>query len=250
MPRVGPVAHGPASGDGTALGACHDSVFMRLALFDLDHTLLSGDSDVLWCDFLIAQGRCGPELRERSADIAARYIAGTVIPSHYCNFYAATLAGFDAATLRPLRERFLHEWIEPRISADARALLDRCRAAGESLLLTTATNRAISELTAESLQVDHYLCTELEMADGRYTGRTAGTPNMRTGKVERVRTWLVEQGLPERLLREASFYTDSINDLALLSAVGRPIVVDPDPRLESTALRKGWAILRFNRSKR
>jgi HAD superfamily hydrolase (TIGR01490 family) len=220
---------------------------MRLALFDLDHTLLSGDSDVLWCEFLIAQGRYGPDLRERSADIAARYTAGTVIPSHYCNFYAATLTGMDEATLRPLRERFLREWIEPRIPDEARALLARRRAAGDALLLSTATNRAISELTARSLGVDHYLCTELEMASGRYTGRTVGTPNMRTGKVERMRAWLDDQGLSDRVLRDATFYSDSINDLALLSAVGHPVVVDPDARLESTALRKGWAILRFNR---
>jgi len=220
---------------------------MRLALFDLDHTLLSGDSDVLWCDFLIAQGLRPPDYREQSDEVAARYAAGTVIPTDYCNFYAASLVGFDVQTLQPLRERFLHEWVEPRIPADARALLGECRAAGDTLVLTTATNRAISELTAASLGVDHFICTELEMAGGRYTGRTRGTLNMRSGKIDRLRAWLDEIGQPERLLREASFYSDSINDLALLSAVRRPIVVDPDPRLEATARRNRWTVLRLNR---
>jgi phosphoserine phosphatase len=99
------------------------------------------------------------------------------------------------------------------------------------------------------LGVDQYLCTELEQdADGRYSGCTTGILNMRSGKIDRLHQWLREFGHPEQLLRDASFYSDSINDLALLSVVRRPIVVDPDPRLESTALRKGWTMLRLNRS--
>jgi phosphoserine phosphatase len=98
------------------------------------------------------------------------------------------------------------------------------------------------------LEVDHYICTEVETVDGRLTGRTVGILNMRMGKVDRLRQWLIEQQQPERLLSRASFYSDSINDLALLSVVGRPVVVDPDPRLESAALRNGWSVLRFNRS--
>jgi len=220
---------------------------MRLALFDLDHTLLSADSDVLWCEFLIDEGRLGDEFALQYRSIAQRYDAGTITPVDYCNFHAATLAGFSPAELRPLSERFFHERVLPRIPDDARDLLRSCRARGETLVLTTATNRVISELTAANLAVDHYLCTELELADGRYTGRPRGILNMRSGKIDRVREWLRESGQPEQLLREASFYTDSINDLALLSAVRKPIVVDPDSRLESTALRKGWTVLRLNR---
>lgn len=219
----------------------------RLALFDLDHTLLSGDSDALWCEFLVGRGLLDAGFRERSEAMAARYTAGTVIPRDYYDFYAGTLAGHEASALQLLREAFLSEVVRPRIPPDARALLQRHRDAGDTLVLTTATNRAISELTAVDLGVDHYLCTELEQADGRFTGRTAGVLNMLVGKVERLRQWLAETAQPERLLREASFYTDSINDLALLSVVRRPVVVDPDPRLESTALRKGWAVLHLNR---
>ena len=222
---------------------------MRLALFDLDHTLLSGDSDVLWCDFLVDRGLLDESFRRHGEEIARRYSAGTVIPRDYYDFYAGTLAGFDLEVLQPLRRMFLHEVVQPRIPQDARALLQRHRDAGDTLVLTTATNRAISELTAVDLGVDHYICTELEQVAGRFTGRTEGVLNMRAGKIERLRQWLAESALPEQLLKDASFYSDSINDLALLSVVRRPIVVDPDPRLESTALRKGWTVLRLNRSR-
>ena len=220
---------------------------MRLALFDLDHTLLSGDSDRLWCDFLVGQGLLDPSFAERNRRIAEAYTAGVVTPADYCNFYAGTLAGHDEAHWAPIRERFLADVIRPRIPDDARALLQRHRDSGHTLVLTTATNRVVSALTAQDLRVDHYLATEVEMVGGRFTGHTLGVPNMRTGKVERLRAWLQERGEPEATLRQATFYTDSINDLPLLSVVRSPVVVDPDPRLESAALRNGWKVLRFRR---
>jgi HAD superfamily hydrolase (TIGR01490 family) len=220
---------------------------MRLALFDLDHTLLSGDSDVLWCDFLVAQGLLDASVRARNASMALSYTAGCVTPADYCNFYASTLAGHDEAYWLPWRKRFLADVIRPRIPDDARALLQRHRDSGHTLVLTTATNRVVSALTAADLGVDHYLATEVEMVEGRFTGRTQGVLNMRTGKVERLRQWLQDQGLPEAALKQATFYSDSINDLPLLSVVRWPVVVDPDPRLESAALRKGWKVLRFTR---
>ena len=220
---------------------------MRLALFDLDHTLLSGDSDVLWCDFLVGLGLLDAGYSERNRKMASAYTAGVVTPADYCNFYAGTLAGHDEAYWAPIRERFLAEVIRPRIPDDARALLQRHRDLGHTLVLTTATNRVVSALTATDLGVDHYLATDVEMVDGRFTGRTQGLLNMRTGKVERLRAWLQQQGEPDTVLRQATFYTDSINDLPLLSVVRWPVVVDPDPRLESAALRKGWQVLRFKR---
>jgi len=220
---------------------------MRLALFDLDHTLLSGDSDVLWCEFLLAQGLLDDSFTRRNRLMSEAYTAGSVTPSDYCNFYAGILAGRSEDDWLPLRQRFVDEVVRPRIPADARALLQRHREAGHTLVLTTATNRVVSALTAADLGVDHHLATELEMADGCFTGRTLGTLNMRTGKVERLRSWLQAQGQPDSVLRQATFYTDSINDLPLLSVVRQPVVVDPDPRLESTALRKGWKVLRFKR---
>jgi HAD superfamily hydrolase (TIGR01490 family) len=223
---------------------------MQLALFDLDGTLLSGDSDQLWCEFLVAQGLRGEELLHRSEEMGRRYGGGTVIPRDFYDFFAGTMAGMDVASLRPLQERFLREWIRPRIPADARALLQRHRDAGDTLVLTTATNRVISELTAMDLGMDQYLCTELEQQDGCFTGRTTGVLNMRTGKIARLRQWLADWGQPAQLLEQALFYTDSINVLALLSVVRQPIVVDPDPRLESIARRNGWTVLTLDRVQR
>jgi HAD superfamily hydrolase (TIGR01490 family) len=184
---------------------------------------------------------------ERNRRMAADYTAGVVTPADYCNFYAGTLAGHDEGYWEPVRKRFLRDVILPRIPEDARALLQRHRDQGHTLVLTTATNRVVSALTALDLGVDHYLATDVELVDGRFTGRTQGELNMRTGKVERLRSWLQQRGEPSTVLRQATFYTDSINDLPLLSVVRWPVVVDPDPRLESAALRKGWQVLRFKR---
>ena len=223
---------------------------MQLAIFDLDGTLLGGDSDALWCRFLIDHAMLDPALARRSDVLAAHYAGGTVVPEEYARFQAALLAGHTLAGLRPLRERFLHDEIVPRIPAAARALLQRHRRDGDTLLLTTATNRVVSELTAQHLGVDVYQCTELESQHGRFTGRLASAPNMRIGKLERLRNWLAAQGEGAAALKRASFYSDSINDLALLSVVGHPIVVDPDRRLAATALRKGWAQIELHGSAR
>jgi len=220
---------------------------MRLALFDLDHTLLSGDSDLLWCDYLIEHGLLGRSWRERAEDLAERYVAGTTTPEDYCDFHASLLAGRRVEQLVPVRRNFVDSEILPRIPDDARALLRKHRDGGDRLVLTTATNRVVSELTAEALGVDDYVPTEVEIVDGRYTGRTLGTPNLRVGKVERLRAWLAAQGQAETLLRQATFYSDSINDLPLFSVVRHPVVVDPDLRLASTAMRKGWTVLRLRR---
>lgn len=221
---------------------------MRLALFDLDHTLLSGDSDMLWCDFLIDEGLLDDSFRERNADMLRRYTAGTVTPVEFCNFYASTLAGRDTASWAPWRERLLAERVRPRICGDARALLAKHRDAGDTLVLTTATNRLITEPIARDLGIEHHIATEVEVIEGRCTGRTQGVLNMRTGKVDRMRTWLAERGLGEDALKHATFYSDSINDLPLLSAVGTPVAVDPDDRLRAAAERHRWRVLRLDRS--
>lgn len=223
---------------------------MQLSIFDLDGTLLSGDSDTLWCQFLIDQAELDAGQLQRSADIARAYAAGTIVPEDYCRFQASLLKGRSQAELLPLRRRFLADIIRPRIPQAARDLVERHRRAGDTLVLTTATNRVVSELTALDLRVDAYLCTELAWADGLCSGRTSGPLNMRMGKVERLREWLADQDLPPGLLKQASFYSDSINDLALLSVVGRPVVVDPDMRLASTAMRKGWTQLELRQPRR
>ena len=237
--------------EGTHAGTGHRDVLRKpeLALFDLDHTLLSGDSDQLWCDFLADAGLIDMAVRKEATLVAERYAAGTITPPEYCGFFAAMLRGRTLASLAAVRERFLHDVVRPLIPADARALLRQHREAGDTLVLTTATNRIVSELTAADLGVDHYVCTELEVAAGRLTGRVLGLPNMGTGKLGRLRDWLAADGRPHEMLRRATFYTDSITDLALLSVVGRPVVVDPDPRLESAALRKRGSVIRLERGR-
>lgn len=220
----------------------------RLALFDLDHTLLTGDSDVLWCEFLMDQGVLDRlEFKPRNDEMARRYHEGSVTAEDFCDFYVATLAGRTLAQWRPWCKRFLDEVVAPRIPASARELVESHRARGDRLVMTTATNRVLTELTAQHLRIDDLLATEVEVVDGRCTGRTRGVLNMREGKVTRLRTWLNEQGLPDHALAGAVFYSDSSNDLPLLQAVGEPIVVDPDACLRRHAAAAGWPVMEMIR---
>lgn len=223
---------------------------MSLALFDLDGTLLSGDSDLLWTRFLADSGVIDAEQCDAADALGRRYAGATVVPEDYCSFHAGLLAGMSADELLPLRQRFLAQVVRPLIPEAARALVQRHREAGDRLLLTTATSRVVSELTAHDLGIAEHLCTELEWDGDVCTGRITGTPNMRMGKVARLRQWLEAQGLSEAVLKRSTFYSDSFNDLALLSMVGRPVVVDPDPRLEAVALRRDWQVLRMRQPRR
>ena len=220
----------------------------RLALFDLDHTRLTGDSDVLWCEFLIAEGRLDrAEFAPRNRAMADRYARGLATPAEFCGFYAQTLAGARPAEWEGLRTRFLRELIAPLIPPSARALVNRHRQAGDRVVLTTATNRFLVELTARELGIADLLASEVELVDGAFTGRNIGTLNMRDGKVVRLHEWLLAEGLPRSTLAEATFYSDSSNDLPLLLAVGHPVVVDPDAGLAERARERGWPTLHLER---
>jgi len=220
---------------------------MKLTLFDLDHTLLNGDSDVLWCDFLIEQGLLEREsFAARNADMDARYRAGTVGTEEFANFYVGTLAGRTRTQWEPLRKEFLSSVIVPRIGKDAIHLLKHHLDAGDLVVLTTATNRFITELTAGYLQIEHLIATEVEMQQGQFTGRTTGTLNMREGKVVRLHTWLADIGYTLNDF-DSHAYSDSINDLPLLQAVGHAVAVDPDARLRAEAQGRGWPVLQLQR---
>jgi HAD superfamily hydrolase (TIGR01490 family) len=223
----------------------------RLALFDLDGTLLAGDTDELWCAFLIEEGildRAAFETANR--EIAERYARGSITPAEFCAFYAATLAGRRAAEWAPLRERFIAAAIAPRLGEAALALVEQHRDAGDHLVLTTATNRFLTEPIAARLGIADLIATELEVVAGRFSGRNAGVLNMREGKVTRLNGWLADHGRGDDSLASATFYSDSINDLALLCVVGRPVAVDPDSRLETEATRRSWPVLRLDRTVR
>ena len=219
---------------------------LPLTLFDLDHTLLDGDTDVLWCDFLLQRDALERTLfEEKNARMEREYQAGTVSPQAFCEFYVSTLAGRTKAHWEPLRREFLDTVIAPRIGRGSHDLVERHRGAGELVVLTTATNRFLTELTAVHLGLPHLIATECELdSGGRFTGRIAGELNMREGKVSRLHEWLKLQRLDLRDC-ESTFYSDSINDLPLLSAVRRPVAVNPDMRLAAVAAERGWPVLQL-----
>ena len=220
---------------------------MKLALFDLDHTLLDGDSDVLWCDFLVERGVLDrATFSARNAAMARDYQAGTVSVQAFCDFYLSTLAGRTAAQWEPLRGGFLRDVVAPRIGAAARALGRRHQEEGALVVLTTATNRFITELTAQELGIAHLIATDCEVAaDGCFSGRTQGTLNMREGKVLRLHGWLAARGQALADFESWAF-SDSSNDLPLLQAVQHAVVVHPDARLAAEAARRGWPVLQLH----
>jgi HAD superfamily hydrolase (TIGR01490 family) len=217
---------------------------MRLTLFDLDHTLLDGDSDQLWCQFLIDRGvldRAG--FAARNDAMARGYAEGHVTPAEFCTFYVGTLAGRSAEQWRAVRDACFAERVVPRFAAAARALVARHRDAGDLVVLTTATCSFLAEPSAAHLGFEHLIATQAETdAEGRFTGRVLGTPNMREGKVARLHAWLAARGttLAEH---DSTLYSDSINDLPLLQAVRRAVVVHPDARLAAEAAARGWAAI-------
>jgi HAD superfamily hydrolase (TIGR01490 family) len=216
----------------------------RLTLFDLDHTLLDGDSDVLWCDFLIGRGLLDrDDFGARNAAMERDYRAGTVRVQAFCDFYVSTLAGRSAAEWQPVRDDFLSEVVVPRLWPAGMALVRRHQEAGDLVLMTTATNRFITERTAAHLGIQHLLATECEVdASGVFTGQTTGQLNMREGKLLRLQAWLAERGLSLGHI-DSTLYSDSINDLPLLSAVRHPVAVDPDARLADVAAERGWPVI-------
>ena len=216
---------------------------MRLTLFDLDHTLLNGDSDVLWCDFLIDKGVLDKQhFGARNADIETRYKAGTVGLQEFADFYVGTLAGRTAREWEPLRQEFLAEWIVPRITPAAIALVTQHLDAGDLVIMTTATNRFLTELTAIYLDIEHLIATEPALVDARFTGSTTGTLNMREGKVARLQAWMKARGLRLKDYKTTA-YSDSINDLPLLEAVKHPVTVNADARLAAIGTARNWPAL-------
>jgi HAD superfamily hydrolase (TIGR01490 family) len=212
-----------------------------IALFDLDHTLLTLDSDEAWVDFLIEQGTLErSEFERANHDLVARYRAGQATSLEFTYFYMSTLVNRDPAVLNDWHARYLPTKIRPAISKAARELLDKHRAAGHLRVLTTATGRFIVAPIARELGLENVIATEPEMKDGRFTGKVAGTPNMREGKVTRLHAWLAERSRALEDFDQSWFYSDSINDLPLLKRVTHPIAVNADPSLAALARTKGW----------
>ncbi|MFC7367385.1 MULTISPECIES: HAD-IB family hydrolase [Vreelandella] len=214
---------------------------MSLAIFDLDNTLISIDSDHAWGEFLLEQGAVDPiAYREANERFMADYNAGTLDMAAFLEMALKPLADNTPEQLASWHQQFMASKIEPHILPKAEELLARHRTKGDTLLIITATNRFITAPIAERLGVDDLIAVDPEMIDGRYTGRVAGIPSYREGKVTRLQQWLEDK---EFTIDGAWFYSDSHNDLPLLEQVEHPVAVDPDDTLRQVAEERQWRIM-------
>lgn len=216
----------------------------RLALFDLDHTLIPIDSDYEWGEFTIALGWCdATEFKRRNAEFFEQYRAGTLDIHDYVRF--ATQAIREQGTMNSIaaHARFMGAVVQKAIKSQALELVDRHREAGDELVIVTATNEFVTRPIADAFGVQELIAVELERdEDGNLTGEIRGTPSAREGKVTRMEQWLAARGLDWSQV-ETTFYTDSMNDLALLEKATYPVATNPDDRLRALAKERGWRIL-------
>ncbi len=217
---------------------------MKLVLFDLDNTLLDGDSDYEWAQFLIDQGVIERASYEhRNQEFFDQYKAGRLDIYAFLDFQLAPLAQYPRAQLDAWRVQFMAQKILPKISAAARRLVSQSVREAQLCAIVTATNSFVTAPIAREFGVAHLVATEPEQIDGRFTGKVSGTPCFREGKITRVEQWLAVQGRRWEDFSETRFYSDSHNDLPLLERVTDPIAVRPDHPLRQVALARGWDII-------
>lgn len=221
---------------------------MRLALFDLDNTLLTGDSDYEWGQFLVDRGVLEREAYEaQNRAYYDQYVQGTLDIHEYLGFALRPLAAHTPQQLAAWHAEFMRDRILPMITPKARALVRGHLDDGDLCAIITATNSFVTAPIAREFGVAHLIATEPESCNGRFTGRVAGTPCFREGKLRRLDEWLAARGCQLGAFSESFFYSDSHNDLPLLRRVTRPIAVDPDEPLAAEAARRGWAMLSLRR---
>ena len=214
---------------------------MALAIFDLDHTLLSGDSDHAWGQFLVDSNIVEPKFHQKQNDyFYEQYKAGCLDIEAYLAFALKPLTEQPLEKMLALRETFIEERIKPLITDKARDLIAKHQQAGDPLLIITATNAFVTRPIANLLGFEELIAPEPEIIDGRYTGKITGIPSFQEGKVTRLNMWLKEKQIE---LAGAFFYSDSHNDLPLLNIVDNPIAVDADEILTNTARQNNWPII-------
>ncbi|TNF51960.1 MAG: HAD family hydrolase [Burkholderiales bacterium] len=218
---------------------------MRLALFDLDHTLIPLDSDHAWGQFTVTLGWRDAETHTRANDaFYEQYKAGTLDIHEYVRFSVAPLAEHGRQKADDAHRRFMDEVIRPAIRPQALELVQRHQAAGDQVIIVTATNEFITRPIAKAFGVDELIAIDLERdGAGNPTGAIRGVPSFREGKVARVEQWLMARGLDWTRVTHSTFYSDSINDLSLLEKVREPVAANPDDRLKAIATERGWRIL-------
>ena len=215
---------------------------MKLALFDLDNTLLAGDSDFEWAQFLIEQGVLDREVYEaRNEEFFAQYKAGTLDIYEFLDFQLKPLSRHPRRVLEAWHREFMTRKILPIVRDSARELVERHR--GDLRAIITATNSFVTGPIATEFGVEHLIATEPEERDGEFTGQVTDIPCFREGKVQRLEAWLESQGRSLDAFEQSWFYSDSLNDLPLLSKVTHPVAVDPDDTLRSHAETRGWPVI-------
>ncbi|MBI4809234.1 MAG: HAD family hydrolase [Nitrosomonadales bacterium] len=217
---------------------------MNLALFDLDNTLLSGDSDFEWSQFLIEQGVLDRELFEaKNLAFYEQYKAGTLDIHEFLDFQLKPLSRHARKMLDEWHEGFMRRKVRPMMGDKARELVAKHKMAGDICVIITATNSFVTAPIAREFGIEHLIATDPEEKDGEFTGRVAGVPSFRDGKVLRMENWLAQRGWNWESFGDTCFYSDSLNDLPLLSKVKRPVAVDPDATLLKHAQKQGWTVI-------
>lgn len=216
---------------------------MTLAIFDLDNTLLGGDSDHAWGEFLIAQDLVDAETHKALNDrFYEDYQSGKLDIIAYQRFALSHLKGQSVEQARALQARFFETTAEPLMLDKAKELITKHREANDTLLVITATNRFVTSPIVEAFDIPHLIACEPEIVNNHYTGEIVGVPSYQEGKITRLNEWLNQQ--PQKMsLEGAYFYSDSRNDLPLLSAIDHPVAVDPDDTLLAHAKSAGWPVI-------
>lgn len=217
----------------------------RLALFDLDHTLLPLDSDYQWADFLARSGRAGDpaEALRRNDELMDRYNAGQLSAEETYDFMLGLLARADMSELEEWHSAYMQAVIIPAITPVALDLVNKHKQQGDLCAIVTATNEFVTTPIAKAFNIDHLVATIPEIVNNRYTGKVQGTPSFQAGKITRVNEWLHNQGLEFDDFSETWFYSDSINDLPLMEVVSHPVAVNPSPALRDHAHLHGWPVM-------
>ena len=217
----------------------------RLALFDLDHTLLPLDSDYQWADYLARTGRAGDpaQAQRRNDELMARYNAGDLTAEQAAESMLGLLREASPFDLAQWHEEFMAEVVRPAILPSAKALVARHAEQGDLCAIVTATNEFVTAPIARAFGIPHLIATVPERAAGRYTGRIQGVPSFQAGKVIRVNEWLASMQLSPTDFEASYFYSDSTNDLPLLEYVTHPVATNPSDKLRTIAGERGWKIL-------
>ncbi len=214
---------------------------MALALFDLDNTLLAGDSDYLWGEFLVRHGHVDALIHSRENERFLKdYETGNLDMLKFLEFQLRPLKENSEATLTIWHQQFMEEDIKPILLDKARNLVEKHRKRGDTLVVITATNRFITAPIVKEYKIPHLIATEPERTENGYTGNVSGTPCFQAGKIEKLNEWLSQHKEPNT---PSWFYSDSHNDIPLLEQVSHPIAVDPDEKLLAHAQQKGWQIM-------